>query len=190
MESLQLAKISTLIVDAVVQLMRKWTTCAHLHGETERIQTDCIACKRGLLQGNTINLILLVLSANPLSFLFKKHDGHKVGSRKDQNISHLFFVDDLKLYAQSITKPRMMLETVYMFSKDIGMKIRELRCAYHGIERGKQKAQDAPLIVISLKIKEIEEQDQYKYLGMDELVGMLGPLNKDRVIKEYKSKCD
>ena len=51
-----------------------------------------------------------------------------------------------------------------------------------------KSAQDAPLIANNLKIKEIEEQDQYKYLGIDESVGILGPLNKERVMKEYKSR--
>ena len=52
----------------------------------------------------------------------------------------------------------------------------------------KHKAQDAPLLVNNLKIKEIEEQDQYKYFSINESVGILGPLNKERVIKEYKSR--
>ena len=129
-----------------------------------------------------------MLSVNPLSFLLKKQEAYKAGSRKDQTISHLFFVDDLKLYAKSIKKARIMLETVTMFSKDIGMTFGESKSAYQYIERGKHNAQDAPLIVNNLKIKQIEEQDQYKHLGIDELVRILGSLTKERVKKEYKSR--
>ena len=50
-ESLQLAKIPNLIVDAVVQLMRKWTTCAHLHGETENTNLLHSLQKRTITRG-------------------------------------------------------------------------------------------------------------------------------------------
>ena len=53
--------------------------------------------------------------------------------------------------------------------------------------KGKQKEQSQPLEVNGLIIKEVEEGDNYKYLGVDESVGINGPLNKDRVVKEYKA---
>ena len=40
----------------------------------------------------------------------------------------------------------------------------------------------------NLRLKEVEEGDQYRYLGIDESVGSLCPLNKKRMIKEYKSR--
>ena len=41
-----------------------------------------------------------------------------------------------------------------------------------------------------LTVKEIENGDHYAYLGMDESIGILGPLNKGRVKKEYKTRLN
>ena len=129
-------------------------------------------------------MILFVLSVNPLSFLLKKHDGYKIGNTKQHNVSHLFFVDDLKLYALNIQKMVKILDTVTMFSQDIGMTFDLSKCVYQSIESGKRKAENKPLVVNNLSIEEIEEGDQYKYLGTDD--GIIGPLNKEKVIKEHK----
>ena len=72
-----------------------------------------------------------------------------------------------------------------MFSQDIGMTFGLSKCAYQTIERGKRKAKNKPLIVNNLNIEEIEERDQYKHLGTDDF-GIIGPLNKEKVIKKYK----
>ena len=106
----------------------------------------------------------------------------------DHNITNLFFVDDLKLYAQNTEKMKKLLEIVTTFSHDVGMSLGISKCTYQCIERGKQKLQNQPLEVKSLIIQEIEEGDQYKYLGMNESVGIIGPLNKQRVVKEYKAR--
>ena len=81
-----------------------------------------------------------------------------------------------------------ILEIVTTFSHDVGMSFGVSKCAYRCIERGKQKLQNQPLEVNSLIIQEIEEGDQYKYSGMDKSVGIIGPLNKQRVVKEYKMR--
>ena len=81
-----------------------------------------------------------------------------------------------------------MLKMVVQFSEDVGMNFGVNKCAYQCIERVKRKEQSQPLEVNGLIIKEVEEGDNYKYLGVDESVGIHGPLNKDRVVKEYKAR--
>lgn len=120
-ESLRLAKVPTSITHAVMQLMRKWRIRVHLNGASETIKTNSIEYQRGILQGGSLSLILFVQSVNPLSFLPKRHDGYKIGSRSGHNISHLFFVDYRKLYAQNIENAKKMLEEATVFSKDSGM---------------------------------------------------------------------
>ena len=186
-ESLELAKVPPAIIKAIEQLMYKWKTQARLNGETSNIETDFISYLRGILQGDTLSLILFALSVNPLPFLLRNHEGYKIKNIKKNNITNLFFVDDLKLYAQNIEKMIKILEIVTTFSHDVGMSFGVSKCTYQCIERGKQKLQNQPLEANSLIIQEIEEGDQYKYLGMDESVGIIGPLNKQRVVKEYKT---
>ena len=129
-KSLQLAKVPQIIIEAIKQLMHKWKTQARLNGKTSNIETDFISYRRGILQGDTLSLILFVLAVNPLSFLSNKHEGYQAGKTIKRNMSHLLFVDDLRLYAQNILKMIKILETVIMFSKDIGMNFGITRCAY------------------------------------------------------------
>ena len=83
----------------------------------------------------------------------------------------------------------LMLKTVTQYSNDVRMKFGESKSTYQVIERGKCKAQDKTLEINGLKIQEIQEGDNYIYLGTDESVGIDGPLNNQRVIKEYKSRA-
>ena len=82
----------------------------------------------------------------------------------------------------------MMRELVTQFSSDIGMNFGVSKCAYQSIERGKRKPENKPIEVNRLEIQEIKDGDIYKYLGVDESVGIDDPLNKQRIIKEYKSR--
>ena len=75
----------------------------------------------------------------------------------------------------------MMLELVTQFSSDIGMNFGVSKCAYQSTERGKRKLENKPVEVNGLEIQEIKDGDNYKYLGVDESVGIDGPLNKQRV---------
>ena len=68
------------------------------------------------------------------------------------------------------------------------MTFGESKCGYQAIERGKRKEHNEPLEMKGLTVMEIENGDHYTYLGVDESVGILGPLNKQRVTKEYKTR--
>ena len=57
-------------------------------------------------------------------------------------------------------------------------------------QAGEKSEIGEPIKVNNLTITEIEEGDHYKYLGIDESVGYDRPLNKQRVIKEYKRRVN
>ena len=128
---------------------------------------------------------------NPLSYILHKKEGYKLGTgAKRCNLSNLFFVDNLKLYAISLEQLLNFLKIVVEYSKDIGMSFGDSKCAYQCIQRGKRKEIGSPLRVDHLTVQEIKEGDNYKYLGTDESVGFDGPLNKERVIKEYRRRVN
>ena len=81
-----------------------------------------------------------------------------------------------------------LLDIVTQFTEDVGMTFGESKCAFHTIERGVREEKEEPVEINGLTIKETENGDSYRYLGIDELVGALGPLNIDKVIKEYKKR--
>ena len=56
------------------------------------------------------------------------------------------------------------------------------------IIRGKRKSGNGPREINGLKVRELKDEEEYKYLGQDESVGYNGPLNKERVVKAYKKR--
>ena len=132
-----------------------------------------------------------MLSVNPLSFLLKRYEGYKIGKdKRDKNVSHLFFVDHLKLYALSLELMMKILESVTTFSKDVGMNFGESKCAFQIIERRKRKHHGNPLRINGLSIKEVEEGDTYRYLGIGDAIGIADTLNKEKVLKEFKRRTE
>ena len=77
------------------------------------------------------------------------------------------------------------LDLIITYSSDIGMHLGLDKCAYLYIERGKQKSLDKNLSINGIIIKELKENEKYKYLGQDESVEYDGPLNKKRGTNKY-----
>ena len=51
------------------------------------------------------------------------------GNSREINMTHLFFVNDLKLFAPKINSMKLLLDLITQFSKDIGMTYGESKCA-------------------------------------------------------------
>ena len=71
------------------------------------------------------------------------------------------------------------------FSKDICMDFGTDKCAYLKIVKGTIVSDVEPLVMNKLTIKSAKDGDTYKYLGIDENISYHGPINKERVSKEY-----
>ena len=115
---------------------------------------------------------------------------YRIGTNghRDQNITNLFFVDDLKFYATTMNQMRRLLDQVIQFSRDIGMKFDESKCAYMVIERGEIIEQVEPIVMNDVTINPMKTDECYKYLGQDENISYVGPINKDRVTKEHTKR--
>ena len=166
LRSLKLAKVPPQLISAIEKLTKHWATIASLHGTNETI-----------FQGDTLSVLLFVLCLNPLSFLLQKLKGYSYGKSRNYTLTHIFFVDDLKLYASSISILKKQLDLVTKFSKDIGMKFGQEKCAYIKIEKGKNTTTSA-IEINGLKIKPIQEGESYRYLGQDENVAYEEQLTK------------
>ena len=101
-----------------------------------------------------------------------------------KKFSHLFFVDDLKLFATNMNQMKSLLDQVTQFHNDIGMKIAQSKCSYMAVERGTITAATEPIMINNVTINPMKERDSYKYLGQDENLGYVGPVNKKRVTNE------
>ena len=188
--ALKLAKVPPLVISAIETLMQKWSTNVHLTSHEGDIQSNTIHYLRGIFQGDSLSVLLFILSVNPLSFLLKKLKGYQIGpsGKHDTTINHLFFVDDLKLIAVNLNLLKQQLDLVTQFSSDIGMVFGESKCAFLAIDKGKIVESHKVIVINGVAIKPLKDGDSYKYLSQDENIGYVGPLNKARVTAEYKKR--
>ena len=118
-EALRLAKIPDTIIAAVQHLISRWSTDLNIPTSDGNVRIGDIIYNKGVLQGDYLSVILFILSLNPLSFLLSKTEGFKMGlgTVLEKIIIHLFFVDDLKLFASSLDQSKLQLDIVTQFCK-------------------------------------------------------------------------
>ena len=108
------------------------STLNHSEGE---LHIPDVQIKRGFFQGDSLSPLLVCLTIDHLSKLLKEEKiGYNIGKiRGDgamkQIISHLLFMDDLKLYADSDENLNKLVQIVHKFSKDIRMDFGLDKCA-------------------------------------------------------------
>ena len=115
--TLKLAKVPEKLIFAIRELTKVWKTKLQLNGTHESIMTETINFLKGIFQGDSLSVILFILSVNPLSHLLKQYKGYAAGNERNINITHNFFVDDLKLYAGTTNNLIKLLDIVIKFSK-------------------------------------------------------------------------
>ena len=77
--------------------------------------------RRSIFQGDSLAPHLFVLCMVQLSFILRKMKFHYEFGDIKIRINHLLFMDDLKFFAKSNDQIGSLVNTVYMFSEDIGM---------------------------------------------------------------------
>ena len=80
---------------------------------------------------------MFVLTLFPSSVILRKEKAAYEFSESKEKISHLLFMDDLKLYSRSETGLISLVQTVRVFSKDIGMEFGIKKCAMLVMEKRK-----------------------------------------------------
>lgn len=107
--------------------MTDWRTSLTLTHNDDQISTEKFAINTGIYQGDCPSGTLFILSLLPLSWLLKES---KLGYRitKEITISHLLFMDDLKLYASNDQQLKSQINIVKTFSDDIRMSFGIDKC--------------------------------------------------------------
>ena len=85
-----------------------------------------------------------------------------------QLISHLLFMDDLKLYAPSDEALNRLIQIVHKFSSDIHMEFGLDKCAKCTIRKGVKVQADGVQLSDGTEIADLQEGAPYKYLGIEE----------------------
>ena len=167
--------------------MRQWRTNMVLVHESEVLETGPISIKRGIFQGDSLSPLLFTMSLNPLSWELQK-TGYGYQLDKQTKISHLFYVDDLKLYGTSNNQLNGLISTVKKVSDNIQMEFGLDKCAKATFKIGKKVSAEGILLNDHQLIQDLDQAETYKYLGMEEGEGVQHHQMKVKIKKEYKQQ--
>ena len=146
-----------------------------------------VPIKRGILQGDALSPLLFVIALIPLTHILRTaNPGYEF--RTGETINHLLFMDDLKLYSKSEKALDPFIQTVRIFSEDIGMQFGMDKCAMLVMKKGKIVKSDGIQLANDKVIKLLEEGESYKYLGVLEADEVIVNEMKDKVKREYNRR--
>ena len=141
--------------------------------------------RRGIFQGDSLSPLLFVMALIPLTLVLRKvKAGYDLAGRRGV-VNHLLFMDDLKLYGKSEKQVDTLLNTVRVFSQDIGMQFGINKCAVLVLKRGKVVRCEGIEMPNNQVLKSLGEGEGYKYLGMLEADAVKHMEMKENVTNEY-----
>ena len=94
-------------------------------------------------------------------------------------------MDDLKLYSKNDQEQVGQLKLVKQFNDDIGMTFGLEKCAKASFKRGKLVSTGNIEISDDTAIQELNQEEVYKYLGVDKSDGIQHSKMKEKIRKEY-----
>ena len=161
-ECFDLFGVAENIKSLLVNSMEKWKVmlCSGNSG------SGVAEIKRGIFQGDSLSPLVFVLALIPLSLILRKAKAAYEFSESKEKINHLLFMDDLKLYSRSEKGLDSLVQTVRVFSEDIGMEFGIEKCAMLVMEKGKIVKSVGMELPDGKVIKSLQEGESYKYLGI------------------------
>ena len=178
---LTMFKVADNIHNLIRKSMRSWTVELTSGGE----MLGDVKVMRGIFQGDSLSPILFVLAMIPLSVVLNNMEaGYSLG-RNRRKLNHLMFMDNLKLYGKSLRELDSLVRTTRIYRKDIGMEFGISKCAMLEMKRGKVVDGNGIDLPSREKIKALESNDGYKYLGIIQCDATKNTEMKEMLLKEY-----
>ena len=182
LKSLDIYKVLPVIINFFKNSMKLWSTNLFLNHTKGSMKFDKININCGIFQGDSLSPLLFFLSLIPLTNeLNNTKYGYEIYG---QVIKHLFYMDDLKLYAKNDKELEGLLSTVKQFSDDIGMEFGLDKCAKASFIKGELSRTTAVELDIDTTIRELDQDKTCKYLGIDEGNGIRHSKMKEMIRRE------
>ncbi|KAI5707600.1 hypothetical protein M8J77_005689 [Diaphorina citri] len=195
-EVLKIYKVDEKVIEFLKMAMTSWSTHLSLKlpnhnsnekgkNNTQEIRTERMYLKNGIYQGDSLSSLWFCLALNPISNQLNTHPyGYKLDKTDDSKISHLFYMDDLKLYAQNENQLQSQLEIVSNVSNDIGMSFGLDKCNILNVKHGKIVQSNNVKLMNNVEMKELERNQTYKYLGLQQNLN----INESDTKKQFTEK--
>ena len=165
-------KISPVLRGFLSHSMRMWKTILDLNTGENILNGGDININNDIFQGDSLSPILFCVALIPLSKLLNSTGySYKI---YDNTINHLFYMDDLKLFAKNDQQLQGLLNIVKQFSDNIRMEFGLDKCAKPTFFCGKLLKAKNMTLDTGTVIKDLEPEKSYKYLEVTEGGGIQG----------------
>ena len=115
------------------QLEPKWQTDIGVRGPTGKTRVP-VSFKQGLFQRDLLSPLLFVLAISPISVLLREIEGYL--SPNLGKITHLFYMDDLKLYGGGKNELDSTVKSTEYAAQAVGMELGAPKCGVAHIRHG------------------------------------------------------
>lgn len=185
-EILNIYKISPNIVNFMKTTMERWRSHLSVDGF---MSNETIRIRRGIFQGDALSPLWFCLAANPLSTMLNTCKGFEIKHQgvKQAEITHLMYMDDIKLYAGREQHLRSLLKITEQFSKDTAMRFGLQKCKTQHIRQGKQEVRNMDLDEGNV-IEGMASHEVYKYLGYEQSRLMEHSLIKNSLRDKFRQR--
>jgi len=149
------------------------------------MQSQPIQIRRGIFQGDCLSLLLFCIALIPLTNELNRADcGYQVHGT-ERKISHLLYMDGLKLLGRNESDLENEIKIVQTISKDINMNFGLEKCARICLKRGRVQSKMHIGSIFENDIKELDPRKAYKYSGIEENFDLQHKNEKGKLKKEY-----
>lgn len=182
-------RINPVIVHFLKTIMNKWCTTIHITTNVKTVITRTLDIKRGIFQGDSLSPFWFCLAMNPLSTLLDKNGtGFELKGIKKYKVTHLAYMDDIKLYSCSKRGLEKLLEITEMFSNDIGMQLGIDKCKIQSVRKGKLTTDIEYETVTKETITAVNTNEFYKYLGIQQSLTIPHTKIKEELKAEFERR--
>ena len=164
--TLQMHNIPAKITKFITNTMKKWSITLEVKINEKKERIGPIQLKQGILQGDSFCVRLFTLCLNPIAWWLRSIEGYTYSHNKQEKLTHLLYVDDLKTYHKSAQKALLITKTAKSMFEDIGLFWGLDKCATINIVRGKLQTNEENVSISDTEeLKILDTDDHYKFLG-------------------------
>ena len=153
------------IPDQIVQFIEKTMLTWSVELTTEGQSLAEVKIQRGIFQGDTLLPLLFVIPM-PLNHILRKCTAAYKLIKMHEKINHLRYMDDIKLFAKSERGLKTSLQTVRIYSQDIGTEIGIEKYAMWVMKSDKRQITEGVKLTNQVVIRTLGEKETYKFLGI------------------------
>ena len=192
---LKMYQIDNSIIEFLIHTMKRWKTTIRIKNRRTEMEIEDIKIKRGIFQGDALSSLWFCLALNPLSNMLNNSNcGYIIHDKRADGccLSHLLYMDDIKLYAKNQREMNDMMKLVHHFSTDIKMSFGLEKCKTVSMVRGKHEEHSVILQDENqeMVIEALQQGEVYKYLGIEQNMKTDAQKVKCRLKKECNRRIE